>query len=122
MVVLFALMPKRCHRHSVVVFNFKKRDVSRVSEGDQQFSPAGVLLQERFSARKRRESQKVQRSYDGFERALSRAQVTFEQEIVETIEVLVCLPCEADLISHVRMRCAFASRLRNPAITLSAGT
>jgi hypothetical protein len=39
-----------CHRHSVIVFNFEKRDVSRVSEGDQQFSPAGVLLQERFSA------------------------------------------------------------------------
>jgi hypothetical protein len=45
MVVLFALMPNRCYRHSVIIFDFKKRDVSRVSEGDQQFSPAGVLLQ-----------------------------------------------------------------------------
>jgi hypothetical protein len=44
-VVLFALMPNRCDRHSVIVFNFKKRHVSRVSEGDQEFSPAGVLLQ-----------------------------------------------------------------------------
>jgi hypothetical protein len=34
----------------------------------------------------------------------------------------VCLPCEADLIGHLRTRCAFASRLRSPAITLSAGT
>jgi hypothetical protein len=122
MVVLFALMPNRRHRHSVIVFDFKKRDISRVSEGDQQFSPAGVLLQERFSARKRGESEKVQRSFDGYERTLSRAQVTFEQKIVEAVEVLVCLPCEADLISHLRTRCAFASRLRSPAITLSAGT
>jgi hypothetical protein len=45
MVVLFALMPNRCHRHSVIVLNFKKRDRSRVSEGNQQFSPARVLLQ-----------------------------------------------------------------------------
>ena len=122
MVVLFALMPNRSHRHSVIVFNFKKRDVSRVSEGDQQFSPAGVLLQERFSARKRGESEKVQRSFDGYECTLSRAQVTFEQEIVQAFEVLEGVPCEADLIGHLRTRCAFASRLRSPAITLSAGT
>jgi hypothetical protein len=35
MVVLFALMPKGCHRHSVIVFDFEKRDVSRVPKGDQ---------------------------------------------------------------------------------------
>jgi hypothetical protein len=34
----------------------------------------------------------------------------------------VCLTCEADLISHLRTRFAFASRLRSPAIALSAGT
>jgi hypothetical protein len=118
MVVLFALMPNRCHRHSVIVFNFKERDVSRVSKGDQQFSPAGVLLQERFSARKRRECEKVQRSFDGYECTLSCAQVMFEQEIVQALEVLVCFPREADLMGHLRMRCAFASRLRSPAITL----
>src|ERR1700674_4745808 len=122
MVVLFAWMPNHCRRHSLIVFNFKKRDVSRVSEGDQQFSPAGVLLQERFSAGERREGEKVQRSFNGHECTLSRAQVTFEQEIVEAVEVLVCLTCEADLISHLRTRCAFASRLRSPAIALSAGT
>lgn len=122
MVVLFALMPNRCYRHSVIVFNFKKRDVSRVSEGDQQFSPAGILLQERFSARKRGESEKFQGSFDRYKCMLSRAQVTFEQKIVEPVEVLVGLPREADLISHLRMRCAFASRLRSPAIALLAGT
>jgi hypothetical protein len=122
MVVLFALMPNRCHRHRVIIFNFKKRDISRMPEGDQQFSPARVLLQERFSARKRGKGEKVQRSFDGFECALSRAQITFEQEIVQAVEICVCLPCEADLISHLRRRCAFASRLRSPAITLSAGT
>src|ERR1700723_2521509 len=122
MVVLFALMPNRCHRHSVIVFNFKKGEVSRVSEGDQQFSPPRVLLQERFSARKRGKSEKIQCSFDGYECTLSGAQVTVEQEIVEAVEVVMCLPCEADLISHLRTRCAFASRLRSPEITLSAGT
>jgi hypothetical protein len=122
MVVLFALMPNRCHCHSVIVFNCKKRDISRVPEGNQQFSPAGILLQERFSARKRGEGEKVQRSFDGYECTLSRAQVTFEQEIVEVVEVLACFSCEANPISHLRTRCAFASRLRSPAITLLAGT
>jgi hypothetical protein len=41
MVVLFALMPNCCHDHSVIVFNFKKHDASRVSEGDQ---PVEVLV------------------------------------------------------------------------------
>jgi len=74
MIIPFALMPNRRHRHSPI------------------------------------------------ECTLSRAQITFEPEIVGAIEVRVCLPCEADLISHLRRRCAFASRLGSPAITLSAGT
>jgi hypothetical protein len=45
MVIFFALMPNRAHRHSVTVFDFKKRHVSRAPECDQQFSPARARLQ-----------------------------------------------------------------------------
>ena len=49
-------------------------------------------------------------------------QVTVEQDIVRAVEILQGVSCEADLISHLRKRFAFASRLRSPAITLSVGT
>jgi hypothetical protein len=36
MEILFALMPNRRHRHSVIVVNFKKRDISRVEKNGER--------------------------------------------------------------------------------------
>src|SRR5260370_5059375 len=79
-----SLSPSQCDR-----LQFQKaRHIPSVRKGSTVLA-SGVLLQERFSARKRGESEKVQRTFDGYECTLSRAQVTFEQDIVEAIEVLV---------------------------------
>ena len=60
--------------------------------------------------------------FNGCEGTLGRAQFTLEQEIVEAVEVIEGVLRETDPIGHLRTRCAIASRLRSPAITLSAGT
>ena len=122
MVVFLALMPYCRDGDSAVVVDLKKSDIPRVTERDQNFPPAGAFLQKRLSAGERRVGKQLKCTFDGSERTLGRVQITFDQEIVEPIEVLKGFRGEADLICHLRARRAPASRLRSPAITLSAGT
>ncbi len=43
-VVFFALVPRGGNGNRVIVVDFEKRDVTGMSERDQQLSPAGVFL------------------------------------------------------------------------------
>ncbi len=122
MIVFFALMPYCRDGDSAVVVDLKKSDVTRVTKRDQNFPPTGTLLKKRPSAGERRVGEQFECTFDGRGRSIGRVQITFDQEIVESIEVLEGFRSEADLVSHLRARRAPASRLRNLATTLSTGT
>ena len=53
-IILLTLVTHGSDRHSAAVIDLEKCDIARVAKRDQKLSPAGVFLEQRHSARKRR--------------------------------------------------------------------
>jgi hypothetical protein len=85
MVVFFPLMSHGGNGDGARVIDLEQRDVTRMTEWNQQLSPSRVFLHQGFSAREWRIGKKCQAMFDGREGPSCDLQIALQQKSVQSV-------------------------------------